>query len=141
MTITLNICIAAYSLLIIYIQASYQAKRFAKNKGISHLGKGFLYSLFIALLTAVMMWGRWDNIWHEHRLWGIPVIGLVTRVAFFDLWLNFLRRKIWWYNSTQDTKSKGSLTDRLENKLGLKWVKVLKRGYFAAFFLIIILLK
>lgn len=140
MTLFLKLAVVAYSLLIIYIQARYQSRQFAKNKTISHFSKGMFYALWILLLTAVMMWGRWDSIWNEHRLWGIPLIGLLTRTALFDGILNRLRKppRSWWYN---DDKKAESFLDRLENRLSQKWVEILKSIYIAVFIYVVIILK
>lgn len=138
MTFALKAGVALACLLFIYWQASYQSNLFRKQQTINHFSKGILYFLFVLLVDAVMMWGRWNDWQHEQRLWGIPLIGLVTRVAFFDPILNRLRKLSWWYNGA--TKSYGSLIDRWENSLSASWVKVAKIAYIILFITVLIVL-
>jgi hypothetical protein len=85
------------------------------------------------------MWGRWDTFAeHYHFLYEVPVIAAATRLAWFDPILNLLRKNNWWYNGTRGTDKKGSWFDRVENKLGDSWVKVLKVGYMIGWLIIII---
>lgn len=121
---------------IVVVQARYQAKRFALNLTINHLSKGGIYAILIALVT-----GAAYIVWKEF-FWQLLVIGVLFRAAFFDPLLNTLRKKGWWYNSTQTGSegNKGSWIDRIENKLSVTWVKVLKVIYIAAFVAAIIFL-
>lgn len=140
MTLSLNLTVGAACVVFIYIQAAYQAKRFAKNKPINHWSKATIYGLFVALLTAVLMWGHWHE-WREVDRWkDVPIIGVITRVAWFDPILNFERLppRPFWYN---DDKNAESLFDWLENRLTHTWVKVLKVCYIVLFFITIIFLK
>ncbi len=138
MTWTLKISIALACFLFIYLQASQQAKVFRRQKTISHFAKGMWYFLFVMLLTSIMMWGRWHNWKHEDRLWGIPLIGLCTRIAWFDLLLCYKMAWKWYYNGTNLGHSKGSLIDRWENELSIGAVKAIKLFYIAAFILTLI---
>lgn len=121
---------------IVVVQARYQAKRFALNLTINHLSKGGIYAVLIALVTgtAYIIWDKF--------FWELIIIGDLFRAAFFDPILNGFRKKDWWYNGTQagGEGNKGSWIDRIENKLSVTWVKVLKIIYIAAFVAAIIFL-
>lgn len=139
MTWGLKIGVALACLLFIYIQARYQARTFAKQGHISHLGKGLIYFLFVVLLTTIVMIGRWDE-WRTYSAWkGIPILGVLTRMAFFDALLNYQRipRKSFFYNGAGTT---GSVLDFLENQLSSTWIKGLKILYLLLFITVLIVL-
>lgn len=141
MTFAIKIGITLACLLFIYIQTRYQAKRFKQQKTIEHWGKATLYGLFVALLTAVMMWGHWHE-WRTYDVWkDIPIIGLVTRLAWFDLILSILRHKPLFYNGDIHAALKGeSLQDWIENNFSPDIVRMLKIIYIILFITLLIVL-
>lgn len=85
------------------------------------------------------MWGRWDTFVESyHYLYEVPIISFVTRLAWFDIILNAIRKRKWWYNGTRGTDKKGSAIDKIENKLSDSWVRVLKIGYCIIWFVVVI---
>ena len=136
MTIAIKIGVVLACLLFICIQARYQAKRFKQQKTIEHWGKAAIFGLFVALLTVCCMFGHWHE-WKTYTAWfDIPLLGTVTRIAFFDPILNPLRSppQSLFYNGPKNIHQEGqSLQDWIENKLSTGWVKALKIFYIAAF--------
>lgn len=133
-----KILVCLFLLAIIVWQALHQAKLFKQNKTISHLWKAMWYAGAVALVTIPYVWLY--NWWY---LLKIPILGVLERVAFFDLILNKFRNYVWWYNGslTSNLDQKQSLVDRIENNLPAKWLKVLKISYLIFFILAIIFIK
>lgn len=142
MTWSLKIGIVLACLLFIYIQARYQSKRFKQQKTIEHWGKSLIYGLFVALLTVCMMFGHWHE-WRTYDAWkDIPIIGVVTRLAWFDPILSMERRFSFFYNGgALDKRLKGkSFLDWIENHFSNWVVKVFKVCYIIIFLTVLIVL-
>lgn len=142
MSWSLKIGIILACLLFIYIQCNYQAKQFKQQKTISHWGKSAIYGLFIALLTACLMWGHWHE-WRTYPAWtDIPIIGMVTRLAWFDPILSLKRSLPFFYNGgAVDKMLKGhSFLDWIENHFSSWVVKVFKVCYIILFVIILVVL-
>lgn len=143
MTWGLKIGVVCACLLFIYIQARYQSKMFKEQKHISHFSKALFYSLIVALLTVVMMWGKWHDWKDENRMWEIPLLGSLCRLAWFDPVMSFFRRVPFFYNGATNVSAlynKGSWVDRLENKLSTDTVVALKIFYIAGWLAALIFL-
>jgi hypothetical protein len=120
--------LAAYFLTIIIVQCVWQARLFKRNKPISHAWHAVYYLLSIA--PAVwMFWPSW---------WQVVVIGILTRLAFFDPLLNLIRGKPLLYNGAGTT---GSKLDQFENKFSVTWIRFIKLGYVALFVIAIIKIR
>jgi hypothetical protein len=120
--------LAAYFLAIIIVQCVWQHRLIKAHKPINHLLHGAYYA-FTILPMALLFAPFW---------WQVIVIAVVTRAAWFDFTLNKVRGKPLFYNGNGTT---GSLQDRIENRLSLVWVKVLKVVYVIIFFVALILIK
>jgi len=138
MTFLLKLSISGIILLFIYAQCRYQAVQFAKQKPINHFGKAAIYGVFVIGLTAAFMhWNDFNNYWP--LLWKIPLIGLIERMAFFDLVLSLLRHTPLFYNGDVHPGLKGkSLMDTIENSFPPGIVRLLKIIYIIGFVITII---
>jgi hypothetical protein len=134
-----KILICLFLLAIITWQALHQAKLFRDNKTISHFWKGVWYACAVVLVTIPYVY--LFNWWY---LLKIPILGVLCRLAFFDLILNKARGEVWWYNGSMtvtDIKVKGSWWDKLENELPIPVLKALKIDYIIFFIVYVIYLK
>lgn len=120
--------LAGYFLAIIIIQCRWQSALFKANKPISHKMHAVIYLLTIG----PAIWFFWP-LW-----WQVIVMGLLERVALFDVVLNLCRSKPLFYNGKGTT---GSGMDWLENHLSAWAVKVLKVLYAIIFIVALILIK
>lgn len=127
MTIYDKLFLTLYFLAIIIVQSVWQHRLFKANKPISHFWHGMLYAIGIGI--AVWVFSMW---------WQVVVIGVVTRLAFFDGILNAVRGRPLLYNGKGTT---GSLIDKIENKFSVFWINVFKIAFVAAFLLVIIKIK
>ena len=128
-----------FLLAIITWQALHQSKLFKENKTINHFFKGLLYAGSVLLGSApfVAAFGLW-------YLLKIGILGVLCRLAFFDLILNMARKEVWWYNGSMtatDIKVKGSCWDKIENRLPIPVLKALKIDYIIFFIVYVIYLK
>lgn len=132
-----KIIVCSFLLIILIWQAIHQAHLFKEQKTISHFWKGVWYGLSVALVTSLyILLNGW---WYALK---VPIIGIVERMAIFDILLNMARKYKWWYNGAiRPTYDTGSLIDRLENHLSNSWIKVLKIVYILLFILALIYIK
>jgi len=120
--------IAAYFIGAIIGQALFQANQFKRNKPISH----FWHAVCYALAAVPAVWFFWPAWWQ------VVVIGIVTRLAFFDPLLNLVRGKPLLYNGAGTT---GSKLDQFENRFSVTWIRFIKLAYVALFVIAIIKIR
>jgi hypothetical protein len=127
MTFYDKLFLTGYFLVIIISQCFWQAALFKRNMPINHFWHGVYYAL-----TALPIMYFFMPVW-----WQVAVIGVVARLAFFDIILSAVRNKPLLYNGKGTT---GSLQDRIENHLSSWAIKVLKILYVIIFVIVLILL-
>jgi hypothetical protein len=119
--------LSAYFLIIITAQCFWQRALFKRNMPISHFWHGVYYALTAAVMCYFFM-----PVW-----WQVAVIGVVERLAFFDIILSAVRNKPLLYNGKGTT---GSLQDKIENHLSSWAIKVLKVLYVLIFITVLTIL-
>jgi hypothetical protein len=136
-----KILIVTFLFAIIVWQALHQAHLFKQNKIISHFWKGVWYALAVGLATIpyILLYDWWYTL-------KIPFIGILTRMALFDISLNLCRSYPWWYNSSisGNPEQKPSWIDMVENKIvgiSIKGKKIMKIIYIILFVVTIIFIK
>lgn len=118
--------LVVYFLVIILVQCVWQYNLISNVKPINHLKHGFYYALTVLPML----------YFFSPYYWQVIVIALLERAALFDIALNTLRGKPFYYNGAG-----GSWIDTLENKLGTKWQVYLKLFYVIIFIAAIIFIK
>ena len=94
--------------------------------------------MFVAALT-IPYAVSFGWLWYAVK---IPAYGIAARAAFFDIIMNKIRSKPFFYNSSMPfTKAKSSLLDMLENKLSVPYVIALKITYIIIFIIVFIFVK
>lgn len=120
--------LAIYFFAIIIVQCVWQSRLIKAHKPINHVlhGAYYVFAILPMIFFFALFW------------WQVIVIAVVTRAAWFDFTLNKVRGKPLFYNGKGTTDS---LQDKIENRLSLVWVKVLKVIYVIIFFVALIFLK
>jgi hypothetical protein len=127
MTVYDKLYLTFYFLIITIVQCYWQKTLFKRNLPISHAWHAVYYCLTI--LPMMYFFRAW---W-----WQVAVIGVLERLAVFDVCLNLIRGKPLFYNGAGTT---GSWLDKLENSLSVTWMRVLKVGYVLVFIIVLILI-
>ena|SRR5690242_2081829 len=138
-----KLIISVFFFAIIVWQALHQAHLFKQNEIISHFWKGITYGVGVGFITIIYI-----SVYDWWYLLKIPILGVIIRIAFFDITLNSARGRSfpWWYNGSisGNPAQKPSLIDKIENKIvgvSIKGKKILKIVYIIIFIAAIIFIK
>ena len=133
MNINDKIFIVALLLIFLFAQAIYQARKFKRNKPISHFWHSVYYGAYSGIIIIAYIIAGITK-----AVWAIPIIALSLRLAAFDIILNIARGKRLLYNGRGTTDSD---QDKIENNLSEFWVAVLKVLYLFIFGITIFIAK